>query len=115
MTVGKQYWSCKVSPNRTPARIEKVSVCIPPVIGLWLADKGGSYRLPFMHCGQTILSAAESQHMTHFKVSLRGKHKGTREKHEISSILHVNCISRTIEFHEVAIDAFFRSKIFFPF
>ena len=110
MTVG---WSCKVSPNRTPARIGKVSVCIPPVIGLRLADKGGSYHLPVMHCGQTILSVAESQHITHFKVSPRGKHKGTREKHETSSILRVNCISRTTEFHEVAIDAFFRSKILF--
>ena len=61
-------WSCKVLLNRTPARIGKVSVYIPPVIGFWLADEGGSYHLPVMHCGQTMLSAAESQYITHFKV-----------------------------------------------
>ena len=36
-----------------------------------------------MHLRQSILSTAESQRVTHFKVWPLREHKGTREKHEI--------------------------------
>ena len=49
----------------------------------FIESKEGYYRLPVIHCGQTILSTAESQQETHFKVSPRRKHKGTREVQEI--------------------------------
>ena len=45
--------------------------------------KGGYCYLPVRHCGQTILSTAECQRATHFKVSPRRNHMGTREIHEI--------------------------------
>ena len=50
---------------------------------LVLCFKGGYYPLPVMPCGQIILSTAEFQCLTHFKVSPRRKRKGTREIHEI--------------------------------
>ena len=46
-------------------------------------DKRGYYHLPVMHWGQTKLLTAESQRVTHFKVSPWRKHKGSREIHEI--------------------------------
>ena len=77
------------------------------------ADKGGLYyHLPVMYCAQTILSMAKPHRMTHFKVLPHGKHKGTREIHEIIQyILCINCINLTIEFHKIVTDALFRPKI----
>ena len=58
-----------------------------------------------MHCGQTILSTAESQRVTHIKVTPRRKQKGTRELHEIIQYTQRKlCRSGSTEFHGVTTD-----------
>ena len=73
------------------------------------------YHLPIMHCGQTISSTAESQCVTHFKVSLRRKHKGTSKIHEITQYTPHKLYRLSIEFHEVPTEALLRYKILLQF
>ena len=73
------------------------------------------YHLPIMRCGQTISSTAESQCVTHFKVSLRRKHKGTSKIHEITQYTPHKLYRLSIEFHEVPTDALLRYKILLQF
>ena len=73
------------------------------------------YHLPIRHCGQTISSTAESQRVTHFKVSLQRKHKGTSKIHEITQYPLHKLYRLSIEFHEVPTDDLLRSKILLQF
>ena len=68
-----------------------------------------------MHCGQTISSTAESQCVTHFKLSLWRKHKGTSKIHEVTQYTPHKLYRLSIEFHEVPTDALLRSKILLQF
>ena len=105
-------WYCKLLNQSITQSVIYNQAFNQPVSQLQ-ADKGGLYyHLPVMYCAQTILSMAKPHCMTHFKVLPHGKHKGTREIHEIIQyILCINCINHTIEFHKIVTDALFRPKI----
>ena len=68
--------------NSCPA--SSVVSCI--IFLCFVSTKGGYYHLPVMHCGQTILSTAEFQRVTHFKdvfkVSPRGKPTMEQERYQ---------------------------------